>query len=104
MSNYEQIKAAIQKKKCMTGMYSGLVRHFSPHEIGMGGKGLAMVMAFQYAGQTSNPKGLPDGGEWRCMEVDKFSNLVENEDEWHSRDDHSRPNYCVVHSDVVIDY
>jgi hypothetical protein len=47
--------------------YNGLTREICPHVIGWGLRGEEMALNYQFAGQSS--KGLPPGGEWRCLKL-----------------------------------
>ena len=98
--SYQLIRQAVVAQRCLTAMYQGRVRHFSPHAIGQGNDGSENVMGYQYAGESSHP--LPAGGEWRCFRVDGLSAVQQNSDPWHTRADHSRPNTCVTRIDVEV--
>ena len=50
---------AIQKQRCLSGLYGGLLRHFAPHALGAGIDDAPHVFVFQYAGESSG--GLPRG-------------------------------------------
>jgi hypothetical protein len=79
--------AAIQERKCLTGLYEGVVRHFAPHALGARSDGTPAVFAFQYAGETTTS--IPIGGEWRCFRLDRLSHLRRNEHHWRSRSNYS---------------
>lgn len=98
--SYQTIKSAVQNGQCLTAMYQGRIRHFSPHAIGQGPDGSDNVMGYLYAGESSRP--LPEAGEWRCFRVDGLSEVTTNNDPWHTRDDHSRPNRCVTQVDAEV--
>ena len=91
-TNYETIRAAMQARQQLTCTYNGLHREFCPHTLGYK-KGLEKVLGFQFAGESS--KGLPPGGEWRCMFINEISDLQARDGSWHTRDDHLRPQTCV---------
>ncbi|MBA4161958.1 MAG: hypothetical protein C0515_07755 [Novosphingobium sp.] len=99
MSTYSEIRAAMEAKKPIVCMYQGLRREICAHTIGLK-NGAEKVLAFQFAGQSS--KGLPPGGEWRCMFIDQISDVHIVEGPWHTRDDHSRPQTCVDDIDLEV--
>jgi hypothetical protein len=70
--------------------------------IGGGKDGNAMVLSFQFAGQSS--KGLPPGGEWRCMKVDDITGAKSRNGPWRTGDNPNRPQTCVKDVDVEVDY
>lgn len=95
--SYEVFRQAILARKPVTCLYHGRPREVCPHTLGTK-NGREKVLSFQYGGESS--RGLPPGGEWRCMFVDEVSNAVQIEGPWHTRDDHSRPQTCVDSVDV----
>ena len=100
-TNFEILKQAIQEKKQVIGYYDGHPREMCPHVIGLK-KGVRNVLSFQFAGSSS--KGLPPGGESKCMHVDGLSNLSLREGTWHTRDDHSEPQRCVDQIEAQVTY
>ena len=98
--SYQVIRQAVLDRHCLTAVYEGRVRHFSPHAIGQSNDGKTNVMSYQYAGESSQP--LPSDGQWRCFRVDGLSEVQTNNDPWRTRDDHSRPNSCVTRIDVQV--
>ena len=68
--------------------------------IGVGKDGSEMVLSYQFAGQSS--KGLPAGGEWRCMRVADINDATTRIGEWHTADNHSRPQTCVKLIDLEV--
>lgn len=97
---YAILRDAIINKKQVTCIYRGLQRAICPHVIGIGKDGHQMVLSFQFAGQSS--KGLPPGGEWRCMRVDEMGQVASRTGAWHTGDNHSRPQRCVKDIDVEV--
>jgi hypothetical protein len=98
--SYAVLRDAIVHRKQVTCTYNGLVREICPHVIGTGGDGSQMVLSYQFGGRSS--KGLPPGGEWRCMRVDAIHGAVSRAGAWHSGDNHSRPQSCVKVIDVEV--
>lgn len=87
-----QIRASMDAQSPVLCVYKGLNREICVHAIGTK-NGRQKVMAYQFGGESS--KGLPEGGEWRCLFVDDIESIVEIPGVWHTRDDHSRPNTCI---------
>ncbi len=97
MPNADLLIQAIQEKKQVTGYYDGLYREMCPHVIGW--KGSAHhVLSYQFAGDSS--KGLPPGGEWKCMDVDGISQLTLRDGSWYTDARHTRPQTCVALNSV----
>jgi hypothetical protein len=92
-SNADLLVQAIKEKKQVTGYYDGLYREMCPHVIGR--KGPAHhVLSYQFAGESS--KGLQPGGDWKCMDVDRLSQLALRDGPWHTDTHHTRPQTCVA--------
>jgi hypothetical protein len=73
--------------------YQGRHREACPHVIGWGKDGSEMALVFQFAGDSS--KGLPPGGEWRCLRLAEVANVVAQDGAWHTGLSHLRPQTCV---------
>jgi hypothetical protein len=95
------LREAIQKRRCLSSLYEGLLRHFAPHALGAGIDDIGHVFVFQYAGESSG--GLPGGGDWRCFRVDALSHVVENEDRWRTRSNYSLSRQsCLARIDLAV--
>lgn len=101
MLDLRLIETAIKNKISLSFDYDGRIRHASPHEYGLDKNGEHKLMTYQYGGDSSKP--LPPDGEWRCLFLNKISNLKTNDDAWHTRNDHSRPNTCITLSVERVD-
>ena len=107
-SNYELIKIAIESKKQIHATYAGHSRKMCPHILGhkkakSGGRWIKqMALFYQFAGSTSN--GPLSEGCWKCMEVDKLSNVKIMDGEWHTGEKKTdRRSTCVDVVDVQVD-
>lgn len=98
---YDILRDAIINKRQVVCKYSGHSREICPHVIGMK-NGRAQVLSFQFGGSSSS--GLPPGGEWRCMEVDRISDAQIRDGKWHTGDRHSQRQRCVDIVDVEVVY
>ena len=85
----ELIVTAIHNKLIVTATYQGLHRVMCPHVIGYKDGSRVNALFFQFAGESK--KGLPPGGQWRCIHVDELSNVQTERGEWHTGSDHGRP-------------
>ena len=97
---YQIIRAAMVARQQITCTYKGLSREICPHCIGINKYGAEQVLSYQFAGQSS--KGLPAGGEWRCMEIGKMLNVQSRAGDWHTGNSHLRPQKCVKVVDLEI--
>ena len=95
MNIYSLIKQAIIHKDQVIATYNGHRREMCPHVIGRKG-GRQQALFFQFAGGRSS--GLPAGGEWRCIPVDRLTDVVVRPGPWHTGTSHTQEQTCV---DVV---
>jgi hypothetical protein len=97
----DTLREAIQKRRCLSGLYKGSLRHFAPHALGASSDDTRSVFVFQYAGESSG--GLPRGGDWRCFRVDDLSALRANGERWRTRSNYSLSRQsCLVRIDLAV--
>lgn len=95
------VRDAIERKKCLTGLYAGAVRRFAPHALGVTANGTPSVLALQYASASSSER--PRGGEWRCFHLDGLSLVLENGDRWQTRSNYSLSRQsCLARIDLAV--
>jgi hypothetical protein len=96
---YEQIRLAIEGRRQVEALFEGQLRCFCPHVIGWR-EGQPRALVFQFAGYSS--RGLPSGGDWRCLAIDRLSEVALRDGPWHSRE-HSQPQRCIDDVDLSTD-
>lgn len=95
------LRDAILKRRCLSGLYEGSLRHFAPHALGAGIDGTPHVFVFQYAGESSG--GLPPGGQWRCFRIDGLSSVRANDNRWRTQSNYSlRRQHCLARIDLAV--
>lgn len=99
--SYQVLRQAILDRKQVVCLYQGLVREVCPHVIGLK-RGKRHALVFQFAGQSS--KGLPPGGEWRCLDVDSVVNAATRDGPWFTGDSHLQPQTCVDQIDAEVTF
>jgi hypothetical protein len=98
---YGLIRKAVTGRKPVSAVYDSLPRQLCPHRLGRNSAGQARVLCYQYGGDSSTrlePSGSP--GNWRCMNVEKFSRVELLDDIWRTAPNHSRPQTCISEVDV----
>jgi hypothetical protein len=93
---YWIIEDAIRNRKIVTAVFGGKVRIMCPHTLGLNKAGSYQMLAYQFAGESNSGLG-PDGSgdNWRCLPLDKLSNVTSYVGPWHTAPTHSRPQTCV---------
>jgi hypothetical protein len=97
--NYSLIRQTILEMKQVVATYQGRYREMCPHTLGTK-NGRRQALFFQFAGESS--RGLPPGGEWRCIPVDELADVSIRGGAWHTDDRHSQRQSCVDEIDVEV--
>lgn len=100
MNTYDLFAEAIRSQKQITCTYDGYYREFCPHTLGRGPKGNVQALCFQFGGGSSS--GLPAGGNWRCVQLDRVLDASLRDGQWYTSDVHTRPQTCVQIVDVEV--
>ncbi len=99
MNTYDLIKHAIEDKLQVVATYDGLVRAFCPHALGMKHE-TPHALVYQFAGESKS--GLPETGEWRCLNIDDLADVSLQLGEWHSAPNVFNPQSCMDRIDVTV--
>ena len=101
---YNIIRQAIIDRHEIVATYNGHVREMCPHAIGFK-NGQEHALLYQFAGGSSSGLG-PDGdpGNWRCVFVNRLTNVSARAGAWHTAPNHSRPQRCVDQIDQEVTY
>ena len=96
---YELFAQAIIGHKQISCLYDGYVRELCPHILGHT-NGEEKALTFQFGGRSK--KGLPPGGQWRCLWLSKVTNAQLREGPWHAGSRHTQAQDCVEIVDVDV--
>jgi hypothetical protein len=96
---YSVVRDAIIDRQQVIATYGGHRREMCPHVIGTKG-GRRQALFFQFAGSSS--RGLPAGGDWRCLPTDGLSDVSTRAGEWHTGPGDVRQQTCVDTVDVEV--
>ena len=102
-SNYNLIREAILDKMQVIATYDGFLREMCPHAIGHKIGSGDHVLVYQFAGGSK--RGLQPLGStqnWRCMDVEKITDISVREGEWHSYSKHRGRQTCIDIIDVKV--
>jgi predicted DNA-binding transcriptional regulator YafY len=95
-ATYSIFRTAILREQQVVCSYDGRVRELCPHIIGTNKRGEEVVLAWQFAGESSGP--LP---QWRCLKLARVSNARTRQGRWHEGSSHRTVQTCV--SDIDLD-
>jgi hypothetical protein len=98
MSNatYTLFRNAILSEQQIVCSYDGRDRELCPHIIGTNRSGEEVVLAWQFAGDSSGP--LP---QWRCLRLAHVRDAHTRTGRWHEGGSHKSAQTCV--SDIDLD-
>lgn len=81
----EELRQAIRERKQVIAFYQGRRREMCPHVLGWKDDGTRRCLFYQFAGETSKgPIGPSNPPGWRCMEVDRLTQLHLRDGGWHT--------------------
>jgi hypothetical protein len=96
-STYALFRKAILDEKQVVCRYEGRPRELCPHIIGTNRKGEEVVLAWQFAGESSGR--LP---QWRCLRLAEVTDAQMRDGRWHAGGSHKAAQTCVSEIDLDI--
>ena len=98
---YRLVWSAVASKRPIEAHYDRRRRLFCPHRLGRNRKKQLRVLCYQYGGESESglqPAGSP--ANWRCVALEKLSQVRVLEDAWRTAANHSRPASCIIDADI----
>jgi hypothetical protein len=96
-ATYVLFRKAILAEKQVVCSYEGRARELCPHIIGTNRKGEEVVLAWQFAGESSGR--LP---QWRCLRLAGVADARIRDGRWHAGGSHKAAQTCVSEIDLDI--
>ncbi|MDB5579536.1 MAG: hypothetical protein JWR80_4712 [Bradyrhizobium sp.] len=96
-TTYTLFRNAILAEQQVVCSYDGRPRELCPHIIGINRGGEEVVLAWQFAGESSGK--LP---QWRCLRLAKVSDARTRHGRWHEGGSHRTEQTCVSQIDLDI--
>jgi hypothetical protein len=96
---YELFARAMIGQKQILCTYGGRDRELCPIILGHS-QGKEKALSYQFGGDSA--KGLPPGGQWRCLFLSEVSNIRLRDGPWHAGASHTRPQGCVEIVDLDV--
>jgi hypothetical protein len=96
---YDVFSQAMIAQKQVLCLYDGYPRELCPIILGHS-NGQEKALTYQFAGQSRS--GLPRAGQWRCLWLDKVSNVQLRDGPWRADDAHTQPQGCVQSVDLDV--
>jgi len=101
---YGLLRAAAARKQPVAAMYGGFPRSLCPHILGRNREGRLRAFCYQFGGSSGSGLRLgPEGsGGWRCIAVEKLSQVELRADAWRTESRANRQ-HCVEEIDFDAD-
>jgi hypothetical protein len=102
--SYSLVRAAIRGRRPIAAVYEGCKRLLCAHKLGWNKDGQLRVLCYQYAGESQSglgPAGAPEN--WRCLAIEKLSDVELLETPWQTATNHSRPQTCIEDIDIDVE-
>ena len=96
-ATYTLFRSAILSERQIVCLYEGRPRELCPHIIGTNKAGEEVVLAWQFAGESSGP--LP---QWRCLKLANVLKVRARDGRWHAGGSHKTTQSCVADIDLDI--
>ena len=100
---YELLRRAAARRQPVAAMYDGQPRLLCSHVLGRK-SGRLQVLFYQFGGSSNS--GLPvapeGAGDWRCLAVEKLSQVELSAEAWHTQQ-RSRRQTCIDEVDFDVD-
>src|SRR3954453_10136200 len=94
---YDLLRTSLLTRKPVSAVYNGKARLFCPHILGRNKKDEPHALCYQFGGGSNS--GLKERGSadnWRCLCVEKLTDVKIVDGHWHTPDIHSRPQSCIA--------
>ena len=96
-ATYALFRDAILAERQVACSYDGRTRQLCPHIIGLNKRGEEVVLAWQFAGESSGR--LP---QWRCLRLANVRSARDHDGSWHEGGSHRTEQTCVSQIDLDI--
>jgi hypothetical protein len=101
---HDLIHAAIARRRPIAAVYDGYRRLLCPHILGWNRQGRLRVLCYQYGGQSgSGLDAAIASGNWRCIALDRLSEVALLEDSWHTAANYSHRQTCVDQVEIDVE-
>jgi predicted DNA-binding transcriptional regulator YafY len=94
-TTYALFRDAILREQQVVCTYEHRTRELCPHIIGTNRSGEEVVLAWQFAGESSGS--LP---QWRCLRISNISAARTRDGRWHAGGSHKTTQKCVTDIDL----
>ena len=98
--SYALIRQAVLERRQVRATYQGRFRELCPHALGTK-NGRPQALFFQFGGESE--RGLPAGGDWRCLPLDGLGDVSLHDGAWFTDGRYGEAQTCVDEIDVAVE-
>jgi hypothetical protein len=101
---HAQVRSAIVHRRPIAALYRGRRRLLCPHLLGWNKHRRLQVLCYQYGGDSESglqPAGASDN--WRCLAIEKLSQVESLDGPWQTAENYSRPQTCIEEVELDVD-
>jgi hypothetical protein len=100
---YSLLRVAAERRQPVVATYDGLFRLLCPHVLGRK-SGRLHALCYQFGGSSNSGRSAAPGkvGGWRCLAVERFSQVELRADAWHT-EPRSQRQTCIDEIDFDAD-
>lgn len=98
------IRAAILEKHPLRAVYDGRQRVLCPQVLGRSRGGQTRVLCLQVGGESASGLTRDSPADWRCLSLDKLSEVARVAAVWQSADEPLRPSTCIDQIDLAVSH
>ena len=100
---YGLIRTAMTGKQPIAAMYESRQRLLCPHILGRNKEGQLRLLGDQYGGESGSGLHRKDGrGDWRCLALEKLSDVRLLEAPWQTTETRSRRPTCIDQIEMIV--
>lgn len=99
---YELVRSAIAAKQPITAVYRDRRRLLCPYLLGRNRDGRIQALCYQ---SSDDPKRRGSADNWRCVEVEKLTDVSLSDERWLKAPNYSRHQTCIetVEAEIQLD-
>ena len=100
---YDLICTAMTSKQPIAAMYESRQRLLCPYMLGRNKEGQHRLLGYQYGGASGSGLHRKDGrGDWRCLALEKLSEVRLLETPWQTADTGARRPNCIDQIELTV--
>src|SRR3982751_5415803 len=94
---YDLLRTSLLSRKPISATYKGKPRLLCPHVLGRNKEDVPYALCYQFGGESNTGLKNEDSADnWRCLRIEKLTDVELIDGRWHTPVGHSRPQACIA--------